>query len=230
MQGKKMLVNQPRNRAIMGTKMVFRARNADATRDSILQAARAEFAASGLGGARVDDIAERSGSNKRMIYHYFGGKDDLFAEVIAAEYEKIRSREMALNLEALPPMEAMSKLVEFTWNYYIENPEFITLVNSANLHKGRHLDGKSGLREMQDSYVALVTRILDRGVALKVFRAGVDPVQLCITLAAISYYYLTNQYTGAHLFGFNFTQDAALKARLQFNIDTVQRMLAAAGG
>jgi len=211
----------------MGTKMVFRPRNADATRDSILQAARAEFAAAGLGGARVDDIAERSGSNKRMIYHYFGGKDDLFAEVIAAEYESIRTRETELNLEALPPMEAMSKLVEFTWNYYIENPEFITLVNSANLHKGRHLAGKSGLREMQDSYVALVTRILDRGVALKVFRPGVEPIQLCITLAAISYYYLTNQYTGEQLFGFCFTDAPALQARLQFNIDTIRRLVAA---
>lgn len=209
----------------MGTKMVFRARNADATRDGILQAARTEFAAAGLGGARVDDIAERSGSNKRMIYHYFGGKDDLFAEVIAAEYESIRSREMALNLDTLPPMEAISKLVEFTWNYYIENPEFITLVNSANLHKGRHLGAKADLREMQDSYVAMVTRILDRGVAMQEFRSGVDPVQLCITLAAISYYYLTNQYTGEFLFGFNFTDRHALDARLKFNIETIRRML-----
>lgn len=209
----------------MGTKMAFRPRNADATRDSILQAARAEFAAAGLGGARVDDIAERSGSNKRMIYHYFGGKDDLFAEVIAAEYESIRTRETELNLEALPPMEAMKKLVEFTWNYYIENPEFITLVNSANLHKGRHLEGKSGLREMQDSYVALVSRILQRGIDSKIFRADIDPVQLCITLAAISYYYLTNQYTGTVLFGFNFTDEDALKTRLQFNIETIRRLI-----
>lgn len=209
----------------MGDKVAFRPRNADATKESILQAARVEFAVAGLGGARVDNIAERSGVNKRMIYHYFGGKDDLFVEVIAAEYEHIRAQELTLNLETLPPMEAMTKLVEFTWNYYLENPEFITLVNSANLHKGRHLEGNNELREMQQSYVALVERILQRGVNQGVFRPGVDAVQLCITLAAIAYYYLTNCYTGEQLFGIKFTQKKALDARLKFNVDTIRRLL-----
>jgi len=211
----------------MGNKVAFRARNADATRDNILHAARIEFAAAGLGGARVDDIAQRSGANKRMIYHYFGGKDDLFAEVIAAEYENIRSRELSLGLETLPPMEAITKLVEFTWNYYIENPEFITLVNSANLHKARHLAGKDELPEMQQGYVALVTRILQKGAAQGAFRPDVDPIQFCITLAAIAYYYLTNRYTGERLFGFNFSDRKALDARLKFNLDTIKRLLAA---
>ncbi|MES2260714.1 MAG: TetR/AcrR family transcriptional regulator [Pseudomonadota bacterium] len=210
----------------MGNKVAFRPRNADATKESILQAARAEFAEAGLGGARVDSIAERSGTNKRMIYHYFGGKDDLFSEVIAAEYEGIRAQELDLGLEALPPAEAINKLVEFTWNYYIDNPELITLVNSENLHKARHLAGHSELHEMQLNYVELVKRILQRGADQGVFRRDVDPVQFCITLAAIGYYYLTNQYTGQHLFGFNFTEKKALQARLRFNLDTIRRLLA----
>jgi AcrR family transcriptional regulator len=210
----------------MGNKVVFRPRNPEATKEAILAAARAEFAEAGLAGARVDSIAERSNANKRMIYHYFGGKEELFSAVIISAYEDLRLQEKSLSLENLPAMDAICKLVEFTWTYYIDNPEFITLVNSENLHKAKHIAEHAGLRELQQDYANMVAAILKRGVKEGVFRPGVDPVQFCITLAAIGYYYFTNRYTGEKLFGFDFMDKKALKARLKFNLETIKRLLA----
>ena len=140
----------------MGEKLAYRERNAGNTKQDILDAARVEFAKAGLGGARVDQIAETSGANKRMIYHYFGGKEQLFAAVVEDAYLSIRSDERQLNLAELPPLEAIRKLVEFTWEYYLANPEFITLVNSENLHQARHIAGNRPLRKLQKAYVETV--------------------------------------------------------------------------
>lgn len=210
----------------MGEKMPFRARDPEGTKADILEAARVEFAKLGLAGGRVDTIAETSGANKRMIYHYFGGKEQLFAAVIEDAYTHIRSSERLLGLDKRPPMEALKTLVEFTWQYYLENPEFITLVNSENLHQARHIAGNKQLRKLQKAYVDTVASILKRGEAEGVFRKGIDAVQLCITIAAIGFYYINNRHTGGVLFGFNFTSRDALNTRLKFNLDTVMRLVA----
>jgi AcrR family transcriptional regulator len=210
----------------MGEKMPFRPRNPESTKADILAAARIEFAKAGLSGARVDKIAEQSGANKRMIYHYFGGKEKLFAAVVEDAYTNIRSRERELGLDDVAPMEAMRRLVEFTWRYYLENPEFITLVNSENLHLAKHIVGNRQLRKLQKTYVDTVGSILTRGEAEGVFRRGIDAAQLCITIAAIGFYYLNNRHTGGVLFGFNFTSREALAARLKFNTDTILRLVA----
>ena len=202
-------------------------RDAAATRARILAAATTEFAAKGLLGARVDAIAERSGANKRMIYHYFGSKEALFTAVLEAAWAGIREAEHALGLNALPPREALEKLVRFTWGYYLEHPEFLTLVHSENLHKARHLQNSAAMREMSDRFMGLVEGILDRGVAAGEFRAGIDPVQLNITIAAIGYYYLTNRYTGAIVYNRDLMNRDALDARLAFNLDTIMRLVAA---
>ncbi len=204
-----------------------RTRDADATKARILAAAKSEFARLGLGGARVDEIAEKAKANKRMIYHYFGSKEDLFQVVLEEAYLDIRNAEQELELDHLPPREALETLVRFTWAYYLDNPEFITLVNSANLHRGRHLEGSERLRTASRRFVNMVRSILDRGVEAGVFRAGVDQVQLNITIAAIGYYYLTNRFTGAILFERDFMDETALEDRLAFNIDTVMRLVLA---
>ncbi|MGI9508190.1 MAG: TetR/AcrR family transcriptional regulator, partial [Geminicoccaceae bacterium] len=177
-----------------------RIRDADATKARILAAAKSEFARLGLGGARVDEIAEKARANKRMIYHYFGNKDELFQVVLEEAYLGIRSAEQELELDHLAPREALETLVRFTWSYYLDNPEFITLVNSANLHRGRHLETSERIQSASRRLVTMVQNILDRGVAEGVFRPGIDPVQLNITIAAIGYYYLTNRFTGGILF------------------------------
>ena len=204
-----------------------RPKNADATRSRILAAARFEFSRFGLAGARVDVIAERAQANKRMIYHYFGSKEELFERVIENAYLDIRGAEQQLELDHLPPRQALETLVRFTWNYYLDNPEFITLVNSANLHEGRHIAKSPRIRQASRRFVGMVGDILDRGVAEGVFRSGVDPVQLNITIAAIGYYYLTNRFTGSILFERDFMAAEALEQRLAFNIDTIMRLVEA---
>lgn len=209
----------------MAPKPAKKTRDADATRARILAAAKKEFATNGLGGARVDEIADRAKANKRMIYHYFGNKEDLFTTVLIEAYSDIREAEQALELEHLPAREALEKLVRFTWTYYLKNPEFITLVNSANLHKARHLKNSERIEQLFRRFVGMVGDILDRGVAEGAFRPGIDPVQLNITIAAIGYYYLTNRFTGSIVFRRDLMAPQALEERLAFNIETIMRLV-----
>lgn len=202
-----------------------RTRDADATKARILAAAKAEFARLGLGGARVDEIAEKAQANKRMIYHYFGNKEDLFAAVLEDAYLDIRTAEQELQLDDLPPDEAMVTLIKFTWDYYLANPEFIRLVNSANLHEGKHLRSSKKVVDASRAYVAMIQRILDRGVGTGQFRPGVDAGQLNITIAAIGYYYLTNRFSGEILFERDYMTKPALDARLAFNVETIMRLI-----
>ena len=200
-------------------------RDAEQTRKRILDAATVEFARKGLGGARVDEIAARSKSNKRMIYHYFGSKEDLFTAVLETAYLGIRSAERTLHLDEMPPEEALATLVRFTWNYYLDHPEFLTLVNSENLHRGKHLKTSDAIRQTSGQLVAMVRSILERGAAAGVFRSGVDPVQLNITIAAIGYYYLTNRFTGSIVYERDFMTPESLEARLAFNLETILRLV-----
>ena len=202
-----------------------RARDADLTRKRILAAATAEFGHKGLGGARVDEIARRSRSNQRMIYHYFGSKELLFTAVLEAAYSDIRAAEQKLNLDALGPTEAIATLVRFTWNYYLEHPKFLSLVNSANLHRARHLKGSQTVREVMGKFVQMVKAILDRGAAMGEFREGIDPVQLNITIAAIGYYYLTNRFTGSIIYDRDLMAPDNLDQRLAFNLETILRLV-----
>jgi AcrR family transcriptional regulator len=200
-------------------------RDADLTRKRILAAATVEFARKGLGGARVDAIALRSKSNKRMIYHYFGGKEQLFKAVLENAYLGIRTAEKELHLDELNPEIAISRLVEFTWNYYLQHPEFLTLVNSENLHRAKHLKSSELIHETSNQFVKMVKSILDRGVAAGVFRTEIDPVQLNITIAAIGYYYINNHFTGSIIFERDLMSRENLAARLAFNLDTILRLI-----
>ena len=202
-----------------------RVRDAEATQRRILEAAKKEFARKGLGGARVDDIAERAKANKRMIYHYFESKESLFQRVLEDVYVDIRTAEQKLELDHLEPKEALERLVRFTWKYYLDNPEFLTMVNSENLHKARHLKKSKVVQVISRRFVTMVDTILERGAKQGVFREGVDPVQLNITIAAIGYYYLTNRFTGAIIFERDLMTREALDTRLQFNIDTIMRLV-----
>lgn len=208
-----------------GLKAAPRSRDADATQKRILAAAKREFSRLGLGGARVDDIAEKANANKRMIYHYFGSKEDLFKKVLEEAYQDIRAAEAKLDLAGLPAKEALEKLVRFTWKYYLDHPEFLTLVNSENLHKARHLKTSTNIEAINRPLHGMVQDILDRGVHEGVFRTGIDEMQLNVTIAAISYYYFTNRFTGAVLYKRDFMTPAALETRINFNVETVLRLV-----
>ncbi len=207
------------------TEKTVQVRDPVATQNRILKAAKREFAQKGLGGARFDVVAEKAKSNKRMIYHYFGSKEQLFQKVVEDSYLDIRAAEKKLNLDSLEPKEAVEALVRFTWNYYLKNPEFLTLVNSENLHRAVHLKKSVAIKSAQKSMVTLMEGILQRGVEQGVFRAGVDAEQLVITIAAVNYYYFNNKYTGAILFDRNFMDADSLQQRLDFNVETIMRIL-----
>ena len=203
------------------TKTQVPTRDPAATRNRILKAATEEFAKRGLAGARVDTIAARAKANKGMIYHYFESKDSLFLAVMEKAYYDIRSAERALELDKMEPVAAIICLVTFTWNYYLENPGFITLLNSENLHRAKHIAHSTIIKEMHRPFVALLQSILERGVHIGVFRDGIDPVQLYLTIAAVSYYYFTNRFTASIIFDRDFTAPDMLKERLEFNIETI---------
>ena len=189
-------------------------RDPERTRARILEAAKAEFAAHGLGGARVDRIAAQADANKRMLYYYFGNKDDLFLAVLEDAYAHIREAEKALRLTEIDPPEAIRRLVAFTWEYYLEHPEFMTLLNSANLHRARHLEKSTKVRTIHSPFVAMIEEILERGRKEGVFRAGVDPVQLYISFASLTYFYLGNKYTLSAIFGRDLLSPRAKAERL----------------
>jgi AcrR family transcriptional regulator len=176
-------------------------RDPEQTRQRILDAAKAEFSRVGLGGARVDRIALEAGANKRMLYYYFGNKEDLFLAVLEYAYEHIRSAEKGLHLDEVDPTEAIRRLVTFTWNYYLEYPEFLNLLNSENLHQARHLKNSARVRTMHSPFISMIGEILKRGAAAGVFRDDVDPMQLYISIAGLSYFYLGNNYTLSAIFG-----------------------------
>ena len=188
-------------------------RDPDRTRASILEAATREFARHGLGGARVDRIAERAGANKRMLYYYFGDKDGVFLAALERSYAQIRNAEQALDLEHRDPREAVRRLVQFTWRYYLEHPEFMTLLNSENLHKGRHVGRSVRVHEMHVPLVKLLGRVLRRGARAGLFRKGVDPVQLYISIAGEGYFYLSNRYTLSRIFDRDLMAPRALRSR-----------------
>jgi len=198
-----------------------RSRDADRSQLAILVAARDEFAQYGLGGARVDRIAERADVNKRLIYYYFGSKDDLFLAVLESTYADIREAEKKLHLTDLTPVEGVRRLTEFTWTYYIEHPEFITLLNSANLHQARHLSKSDRVRDMNSPLIKTLGEILARGQAEGIFRGGIDPIQLYISIAGLAYFYLSNNHTLSAIFGRDLMTPKARNERLSHMTDVI---------
>jgi AcrR family transcriptional regulator len=196
-------------------------RDPERTRARILEAATTEFAHHGLGGARVDRIARRAGANKRMLYYYFGSKDALFLAALEESYTRIRGAERDLDLEHADPREALKRLVEFTWSYYLEHPEFLTLLNSENLHKGRHIRRSKRVRELHSTLVETLRGILRRGERAGIFRSGIDPVQLYISIAGEGYFYLCNRYTLSRIFDRDLMAPRALAGRARHIQQTI---------
>ena len=198
-----------------------RRRDPDRTREAILAAAQHEFAAKGLSGARVDAIAHRARANKRMIYHYFGSKDALYLAALERVYEDLRGTERKLDLGCLEPEAAIRRLVEFNFDYSRHHPELISLINNENLHGARHLRRSRKVRQLHSPLVALIGDILRRGTAKGVFRPGLDPIDLYITIAAVGYFYLSNNRTLSTIFGRDLSSAAACHKRKRHNVDVI---------
>jgi TetR/AcrR family transcriptional regulator len=197
------------------------------TREAILAAAQDEFTRKGLSGGRVDEIARRSRANKRMIYHYFGSKQGLYLAVLERVYEGLRGSERTLELSDLEPEAAIKRLIEFNFDYCRAHPELISLINTENLHQARYLRRSKKVRDLHSPFVRLIGDILKRGVAKGVFRRGLDPVSLYVSIAALSFFYFSNNSTLSAIFGRPLGNDAACRRRKQDNVDVILRAIRA---
>ena len=196
-------------------------RDPEGMRLRILDAAKQEFAAHGLAGARVDRIAATAGANKRMLYYHVGNKEDLYLAVLEGAYEKIRGEERGLALEHLAPPEAIRTLIDFTWNYFLRNPEFLALLNTENLSRAKHLKRSTKVKSMHSPFVEMIRTVVQRGVASGDFQASVDPVQLYISIAGLSFFYLSNSATLSFIFGRDLLNKEAKDERLEHMVALV---------
>lgn len=177
-----------------------RPRDADRTRQEILAVAREEFAEHGLSGARVDAIAARTQTSKRMIYYYFGSKEGLYLEVLGQAYAGIRALERQLDLQSLSPPDAIRRMAEFTVDYHDEHPDFVRLVSIENIHHGRYIAQSEIIRNLNSTVIAMLAEILERGRAKGLFRADADPVDVHMLMSALSFYRVSNRHTFGRLF------------------------------
>jgi TetR/AcrR family transcriptional regulator len=200
-------------------------RDPAATRRKLLTAARREFASSFLAGARVDEIAARAGVNKQLVYHYFGDKDALYLAVLEWVYEEIRAQERKLNLEGLPPQQAIKKLIESSFDHLAAHPDFIALLNDENRGGAAHVRRSRKLEAMHSPLVSLVSSILAEGVKAGIFRKGINPVHLYISIAGLSYFYFSNTPTLSAIFGKDLSSRTARQARRRHVVDLVMHAL-----
>lgn len=175
-------------------------RNPEKTRKNILDAAAKEFAGAGLGGARIDRIAEESGCNKRMIYHYFGSKDGLYQEVLTALYTEMRQHELAIELDQANPVDALVELADRTFDFFVQRPEFIRILNDANLTQSQPSAETGPRGDLTADLIRQIAQLLDKGQKAGTVRAGLDATQLYVSIAGLGYFYLSNGYTLGALF------------------------------
>lgn len=191
------------------------------TKRDIIAVATAEFAEKGLSGARIDRIAARTKTSKRGIYYYFGSKEKLYISVLEEAYRNIRSIETELQLDHLPPEHALRALVGFTFDYQSAEPHFVRLVMNENIHFAKYLARSNAIQELNVTAIDSVSRVLRRGIEAGVFRRGVDPVDLHMTISALCFFNVSNRYTFSRIFKKDMASPAAHRRRRESVIETV---------
>ena len=203
-----------------------REKAAKATRDGILRAAIKVFAKHGYDGGRIEKISRAARSYDRMIYYYFGSKEGLFIEVLEETYRRFNEAESEIITDLARPVESLKAVVRFMWRYYQKNPEFITLLNSENLHRGAHIAKSLRARDYSSEAIAVLARLLRSGAAQGVFRADVVARDLYLMIAAMGYFYLSNRFTLSAFLGEALEAPVALAHWESFLIDAVLRTVA----
>lgn len=195
------------------------------TMADILEVATREFADKGLAGARIDVIAEAMRTSKRMIYYYFGSKEGLYVAVLEEAYRRMRATEAELHLDDLPPEDALRKLVGFTVDYQLSHPEFMRLVMTENIHRGAYLRNSAVIQKLNVPAIDGLKRVLERGLAAGVFRSGLDPVDVHMSISALSVFNVANRYTFSLIFQRDLDSPAVLIARRDSIIEMVVRFV-----
>ena len=204
-----------------------RVKDATATRKNIVDEALREFSQKGFGGARVDRIAANTDTSKRMIYYYFDSKEGLYLEVLKESYKRIRVLESAFHLEDLPPILALRKLVELTVDYQATHADFIRVIMTENIQQGIHIKQLPELRKLNRQIIELISDLCKRGIADGVFRDDFDPVDLHMTISALSFFNVSNQHTFGYIFQRNFADKSVHAARREEIVETVLRYVRA---
>jgi AcrR family transcriptional regulator len=177
-----------------------RQRDAVRTKREILEVATREFAERGYAGARVDEIAAQTRTTKRMIYYYFGGKEQLYVAVLEAAYSRIRSAEREAEVDHLEPRAAIRRLAELTFDHHEANPEFIRLVSIENVHRAEHIAKFSTFGHLNSPAIELIGRILERGRAEGIFRRDVDAVDVHMLISSFCVFRVANRHTFGTIF------------------------------
>jgi AcrR family transcriptional regulator len=177
-----------------------RTQDPEGTQRNIIEVATKEFAEYGLSGARIDEIAAKTKSSKRMIYYYFGDKEGLYLQVLEAAYKKVRAVEATLNLDDLDPVDALRTLVQFTFDHHNANQDFIRLVMIENIHHGEYLARSRVIQELNVTAIDTISRLYERGVRAGVFRKGLDPVDLHWQISALCFFNVSNRATFSKIF------------------------------
>jgi len=188
-----------------------RRRDAEATRTRILKAASAEFARHGFAGARGERIARRARSSERMVYYYYGSKDGLFRAALEQAYAQLRDAERSVRLDPDDPWKALEQFCRFVWRYYLEHPEFISLLNTENLYRARHLRRSARLGELVSPIAQMLSGMLADGAARGVFRGDIDETELYVAIASLGYFSLSNRHTLSAVLGRDVAERAALE-------------------
>ncbi|MBN9036228.1 MAG: TetR family transcriptional regulator [Rhizobiales bacterium] len=204
-----------------------RSQDPDGTKRDILETASREFAMNGLSGARIDEIAARTKSSKRMIYYYFGDKDGLYLRALENAYRTVREGEAKLDTDGLPPREALRRLVEFTFDHHHEHEEFIRMVMIENIHHGQYLERSDVIRGLNVTAIDNIASIYDRGVAEGVFRPGLDPLELHWQVSALCFFNVSNRATFSKIFGRDIGAPAELARLRESSVEMVLRFVAA---
>ncbi len=202
-----------------------RTNDPERTMADILAVATQEFSEKGLAGARIDVIAEAMRTSKRMIYYYFGSKEGLYIAVLEAAYRRIREIERELHLEDLPPEDALRRLVGFTVDYQLANPDFIRLVMNENMHRGEYLKRSKVIHKLNVPAIEGLRSVLERGQKAGVLRAGIDPVDLHMSISALSFFNTANRHTFSLIFKRDLESSAALIARRDSIVEMVVRFV-----
>ena len=206
-----------------------RSQRSERTREKILRVAVKEFALKGLSGARIDEIAEQAKSNKRMIYVYFGSKDGLYLAAIEECYRRVRDLESLLDIEGLSASEALAAVVRHTVDYQAKNEDFIRLVMAENINKGQFIRELDTLPAVNNPAIEQLRGILARGVEEGVFEEGIDPVDLHMSISALSFFNVSNRYTFAYIFKRDMGSRKALAARREFIVREIMRCVSRPG-
>ena len=199
---------------------------AQATRESILKAAIKVFSKNGFDGGRVEQISKAAKSYDRMIYYYFGSKEGLYIAALEEIYRRFNEAESELQLDESKPREALRAVIRFMWTYYLKHPEFITLLNTENLHRGKHIGKSERAKDFSSPAVGVLQRVLQTGVAQGLFRADLLARDLYLTIAGLCYFYLSNRFTLSAFLGEDLEAPAALQHWQAHVLDTVERTVA----